>query len=159
MIVKITGTDRLDGYDNRQHLCVTVESPKAKGTLRVHTMSTADRLRIEGTLTLNGSTRQIHAGHAIKNNGVWVGEANNYSWTFESGAPSDKAIALANQVIAEVCKVAESEPAFNWEMMNAEKYYLEMDLERAHDKIEELKLGMLAQQTLIGELEQKIRSY
>jgi hypothetical protein len=159
MLVKITGTDRLDGYDQRQHLCVTVESPKAKGALRVHTMSTADRLRVEGTLTLNGSTRTMHAGHAVKNNGVWVGEANNYSWTFESGAPSDKAIALANQVIAEVCRVAESEPAFNWEMMNCEKYYLEIDLERAQEKIEALKLETLAQQTLIAELEQKIRSY
>jgi hypothetical protein len=34
-----------------------------------------------------------------------------------------------------------------------------MDLERAQEKVEELKLEVLAQQTLINELEQKVRGY
>jgi hypothetical protein len=44
-------------------------------------------------------------------------------------------------------------------MMSTEKHYVEMDLERAQEKVEELKLEVLAQQTLINELEQKVRGY
>jgi hypothetical protein len=160
MKATITGTDRLNGYDKRQHLIVEVSSPKAKGTVRVHTMSTTDRLRVEGTLVLNGGEREMHAGHACKNaNGEWVGEANRHSFSFMSAPATAKQIELANLVIAEVCRIAEQDAPFHWEMMNTEKYYVEMDLERAQEKVEELKLEVLAQQTLINELEQKVRGY
>ena len=160
MNITITGTNRLDGYDQRQHLIVEVSSPKAKGTLRVHTMSTADRLRIEGTLVLNGGEREMHAGHGWKNkSGEWVGEANRYSFSSLTAPATGKQIELANLLIAEVCRVAEQDAPFHWEMLNTEKYYLEMDLESAQEKIETLKLEVLAQQNLINELEQKVRSY
>ena len=160
MKATITGTDRLNGYDKRQHLIVEVSSPRAKGTVRVHTMSTTDRLRVEGTLVLNGGEREMHAGHACKNNnGEWVGEANRHSFSFMGAPATGKQIELANLVIAEVCRVAEQDAPFNWEMMSTEKYYVEMDLERAQRKVEELKLEVLAQQALINELEQKVRGY
>jgi len=160
MKATITGTDRLNGYDKRQHLIVEVSSPRAKGTVRVHSMSTTDRLRVEGTLVLNGGEREMHAGHACKNkNGEWVGEANRHSFSFSTAPATGKQIELANLVIAEVCRVAEQDAPFNWEMMSTEKYYIEMDLERAQEKVEELKLEVLAQQTLINELEQKVRGY
>ena len=160
MKATIAGTNRLDGYDQRQHLIVEVSSPKAKGTVRVHTMSTADRLRIEGTLVLNGGEREMHAGHGWKNkSGEWVGEANRYSFSSFTAPATGKQIELANLLIAEVCRVAEQDAPFHWEMLNTEKYYLEMDLESAQEKIETLKLEVLAQQNLINELEQKVRSY
>jgi hypothetical protein len=160
MKATITGTNRLDGYNQRQHLIVEVTSPKAKGTLLVHTMATTDRLRVEGTLLLNGGERVMHAGHGHKNSsGEWVGEANRHSFSFMSAPATAKQIELANLVIAEVCKVAEQDAPFNWEMLDTEKYYVEMDLESAQEKIETLKLEVLAQQTLINELEQKVRAY
>ena len=76
-----------------------------------------------------------------------------------SAPATGKQIELANLVIAEVCRVAEQDAPFHWEMLNTEKYYLEMDLESAQEKIETLKLEVLAQQNLINELEQKVRSY
>lgn len=160
MSATITGTDRLNGYDNRQHLIVEINMPRVKGTARVHTMSTADRLRVEGTFTINGGEREIHAGHACKNkDGEWVGEATQYSFSYRTASPTSKQIELANLAIAEICKTAEQDPNFHWEMLDTEKYYLEIDLEHAQEKIEALKLEVLAQQNLITELEQKVRSY
>jgi hypothetical protein len=74
MQVETIGTDKDNGYNASQHLIVKVKAPKISGTMKVHPMSTTDRLRCEGTLTIGGYDKTIFAGHAVKKNGQWVGE-------------------------------------------------------------------------------------
>ena len=106
MLVKTIGTDKDNGYNASQHLIVSVTAPKILGTMKVHPMSTTDRLRCEGTLTIGGYDKTIFAGHAVKKNGQWHGELTQHGCMQTLTA---KQLALANQAVEAICLHAESD--------------------------------------------------
>jgi len=155
MLVKTIGTDKDNGYGANQHLIVQVTAPKITGTMKIYPMSTTDRLRCEGTLTINGYEKNIFAGHAVKKDGVWVGELTKYGTT---SALTDKQMVLANQAIEAMCAHADRDTPFFYEMESVERYYIEIDIERAEEKIKLLQAEITEQMDIIQQCAFKLRA-
>lgn len=155
MLVKTLSTDKDDGYNATQHLILSVTAPKIFGEMKVYPMSTIDRLRCQGTLTVNGHAKQIHSGHAIKQDGRWVGELNKYGCT---SVLTDKQMVLANQAIEAMCAHAESDSAFFYEMESVERFHTEIEIESCESKIKQLQTEIAEQMNTLHILSFKLRA-
>lgn len=155
MLVKTIGTDKDNGYNASQHLIVWVRAPKILGRMKVHPMSTTDRLRCEGTLTIGGYDKTIFAGHAVKKNGQWHGELTQYGC---SQTLTTKQLALANQAIEAICLHAESDSAFFYEMESVERHYIEIDIESCESKIKQLQGELTEQMDRLANLTFQLRA-
>lgn len=155
MLVKTIGTDKDNGYNASQHLIVWVRAPKILGRIKVHPMSTTDRLRCEGTLTINGHDKTVFAGHAVKKNGQWHGELTQNGCSQPMTA---KQLVLANQAIEAICLHAESDSAFFYEMESVERYYIEIDIESCENKIKLLQAQIVEETDRLANLTFKLRA-
>lgn len=155
MQVKTIGTDKDNGYNASQHLIVWVRAPKILGRMKVYPMSTKDRLRCEGTLTINGYDKTIFAGHAVKKNGQWVGELSHHGCMQSLTA---KQLVLANQAVEAICLHAESDSAFFYEMESLERYYIEIDVERCESKIKLLQAEIVEETDRLANLTFQLRA-
>ena len=153
MLVETIGTDKDNGYNASQHLIVKVKAPKVSGTMKVHPMSTTDRLRCEGTLTIGGYDKTIFAGHAVKKNGQWHGELTQHGC---SQTLTTKQLALANQAVEAICLHAESDSAFFYEMESVERYYIEIDIESCESKIKLLQAQIVEETDRLANLTFKL---
>jgi hypothetical protein len=155
MLVKTIGTDKDNGYNAHQHLIVSVKAPNLVGRMKVFPMSTTDRLRCEGTLSIGGHDKTIFAGHAVKKNGQWIGELTQHGC---SQTLTAKQLALANQTIEAICAHAESDSAFFYEMESVERYYIEIDIEDTERKIKQLQGEIAEQMDKLANLTFKLRA-
>ena len=122
-------------------LTVRVTAPRISGELTMHPMSTTDRIRCSGTLTINGVSRLIHSGHAIRQQGQWIGEVNKYSFGFGSTPPSASSLLRANEAVATACWYAYNDIQFFDDMKSMERYYLILDIEKAEADIKKLEFA------------------
>jgi hypothetical protein len=155
MQVKTIGTDKDNGYNASQHLIVKVKAPKISGEMKVHPMSTTDRLRCEGTLTIGGYDKTIFAGHAVKKNGQWIGELTQYGC---SQTLTTKQLALANQAVEAICLHAENDSAFFYEMESVERWYIQLDIEDTENKISLLQIQTAGLIETLANLTFKLRA-
>jgi hypothetical protein len=155
MQVETIGTDKDNGYNASQHLIVKVKAPKVSGTMKVHPMSTTDRLRCEGTLTIGGYDKTIFAGHAVKKNGQWIGELTQHGC---SQTMTTKQLALANQAVEAICLHAESDSAFFYEMESVERWYIQLDIEDTENKISLLQIETAGLMETLANLTFKLRA-
>jgi len=156
MLVKTIGTDKDNGYNASQHLIVQVTAPKILGRMKVHPMSTTDRLRCEGTLTINGHDKTVFAGHAVKKNGQWVGELTQNGCSQPMTA---KQLVLANQAIEAICLHAENDSAFFYEMESVERWYIQLDIEDTENKIGLLQGEVAGLIETLARLNHKMREH
>ena len=155
MLVKTIGTDKDNGYGANQHLIVQVTAPKISGTMKIYPMSTTDRLRCEGTLTIGGYDKTIFAGHAVKKNGQWIGELTQHGC---SQTLTAKQLVLANQAIESMCSHAESDSAFFYEMESVERWYIQLDIENTENKISLLQIETAGLMETLANLTFKLRA-
>jgi hypothetical protein len=155
MQVETIGTDKDNGYNASQHLIVKVKAPKISGTMKVHPMSTTDRLRCEGTLTIADMTKRYSQGTQLRRTGNGYGELTQHGC---SQTLTTKQLALANQAVEAICLHAESDSAFFYEMESVERWYIQLDIEDTENKISLLQIETAGLMETLANLTFKLRA-